>query len=44
MTKHWMVILFNPLPKHIDEEKILLSIDPKKDVDGFHPLILVEWH
>ncbi len=26
-----------PLPEHIDEEKILLSIDPKKDVDGFHP-------
>ena len=27
-----------PLPEHIDEEKILLSIDPKKDVDGFHPM------
>jgi methylenetetrahydrofolate dehydrogenase (NADP+)/methenyltetrahydrofolate cyclohydrolase len=26
-----------PLPKHIDEEKILLAIDPAKDVDGFHP-------
>ena len=26
-----------PLPKHIDEEKILLVVDPKKDVDGFHP-------
>ena len=26
-----------PLPKHINEENILLSIDPKKDVDGFHP-------
>lgn len=26
-----------PLPKHISEEKILLAIDPKKDVDGFHP-------
>jgi methylenetetrahydrofolate dehydrogenase (NADP+) / methenyltetrahydrofolate cyclohydrolase len=26
-----------PLPKHIDEQKILLAIDPKKDVDGFHP-------
>lgn len=26
-----------PLPKHIDEEKILLAVDPKKDVDGFHP-------
>ena len=26
-----------PLPKHIDEQKILLAIDPDKDVDGFHP-------
>lgn len=26
-----------PLPKQIDEEKVLLAIDPKKDVDGFHP-------
>ena len=26
-----------PLPKQIDEEKILLAVDPKKDVDGFHP-------
>lgn len=27
-----------PLPKHINEEEILLAIDPKKDVDGFHPV------
>jgi len=26
-----------PLPKHINEERILLSIDPSKDVDAFHP-------
>lgn len=26
-----------PLPKQINEEKILLAIDPRKDVDGFHP-------
>ncbi|MWB94579.1 bifunctional 5,10-methylene-tetrahydrofolate dehydrogenase/5,10-methylene-tetrahydrofolate cyclohydrolase [Flavobacterium sp. GA093] len=26
-----------PLPKHINEEKILMAIDPDKDVDGFHP-------
>ena len=26
-----------PLPKHIDEEKVLIAIDPHKDVDGFHP-------
>lgn len=27
-----------PLPKHINEEAITLAIDPKKDVDGFHPV------
>lgn len=27
-----------PLPDHIDENKILLAIDPNKDVDGFHPV------
>lgn len=27
-----------PLPKHIDERKILEAIDPAKDVDGFHPI------
>ncbi|NPA40190.1 MAG: bifunctional methylenetetrahydrofolate dehydrogenase/methenyltetrahydrofolate cyclohydrolase FolD [Thermodesulfobacteria bacterium] len=27
-----------PLPKHIDERKILYAIDPRKDVDGFHPV------
>lgn len=27
-----------PLPKHIDEELIKLSVAPEKDVDGFHPL------
>lgn len=26
-----------PLPRHISEQKILLAIDPDKDVDGFHP-------
>lgn len=26
-----------PLPKHIDEDKVLLAISPEKDVDGFHP-------
>ena len=26
-----------PLPNHIDEEKVLMAIDPHKDVDGFHP-------
>ncbi len=27
-----------PLPKHVDESKILMAIDPMKDVDGFHPV------
>lgn len=27
-----------PLPSHIDPAKVMLAIDPKKDVDGFHPL------
>lgn len=27
-----------PLPEHINEEKVLLAIDPEKDVDGFHPM------
>jgi len=27
-----------PLPKHIDEAKVLYAIDPNKDVDGFHPV------
>ncbi|WP_223033021.1 bifunctional 5,10-methylenetetrahydrofolate dehydrogenase/5,10-methenyltetrahydrofolate cyclohydrolase [Hanstruepera marina] len=26
-----------PLPKQIDEQKVLMAVDPKKDVDGFHP-------
>ena len=26
-----------PLPKHLDEEKVILAIDPSKDVDAFHP-------
>ncbi|CAA0168163.1 bifunctional methylenetetrahydrofolate dehydrogenase/methenyltetrahydrofolate cyclohydrolase FolD [Tenacibaculum maritimum] len=26
-----------PLPKHINEQKIIMAIDPTKDVDGFHP-------
>lgn len=27
-----------PLPKHIDEQKIIMAIDYRKDVDGFHPI------
>ncbi|WP_428743025.1 bifunctional methylenetetrahydrofolate dehydrogenase/methenyltetrahydrofolate cyclohydrolase FolD [Tenacibaculum sp.] len=27
-----------PLPDHIDEQKVLMAVDPDKDVDGFHPM------
>jgi methylenetetrahydrofolate dehydrogenase (NADP+) / methenyltetrahydrofolate cyclohydrolase len=27
-----------PLPKHINADKVIMAIDPKKDVDGFHPV------
>ena len=27
-----------PLPKHLDENEVILRIDPKKDVDAFHPV------
>lgn len=27
-----------PLPKHLDEEAVIQAIDPRKDVDGFHPM------
>jgi methylenetetrahydrofolate dehydrogenase (NADP+) / methenyltetrahydrofolate cyclohydrolase len=27
-----------PLPKHIDEQSVIMAIDPRKDVDGFHPM------
>ncbi len=27
-----------PLPKHIDEQRVIMAIDYKKDVDGFHPI------
>lgn len=36
------ILLFRPLPKHIDEEKIRSSISPKKDVDCMHPLNLAK--
>ncbi|HHI02690.1 MAG TPA: bifunctional methylenetetrahydrofolate dehydrogenase/methenyltetrahydrofolate cyclohydrolase FolD [candidate division Zixibacteria bacterium] len=31
------ILVQSPLPKHIDEQAMTLLIDPKKDVDGFHP-------
>ena len=32
-----------PLPKHIDEQKIIEAIDYRKDVDGFHPINVDAW-
>lgn len=35
--KYHGILVQLPLPNHIDKNKIINSIDPKKDVDGFHP-------
>ena len=32
------VLVQLPLPEHLDEETVMESLDPRKDVDGFHPL------
>ena len=32
------ILIQLPLPRHIDESKVLLAVDPDKDVDGFHPV------
>ena len=32
------ILVHLPLPKHIDEDKVIMAIDPSKDVDGFHPV------
>ncbi len=34
------IIVHKPLPKQIDEEALILAIDPNKDLDGFHPMNL----
>src|SRR5690606_4243056 len=31
------ILVQSPPPKHIDEEAVIRAIDPRKDVDGFHP-------
>ncbi len=36
-TVHGILVQL-PLPKHINEEKVILAIAPEKDVDGFHPI------
>ena len=32
------ILVQQPLPAHLSEQKVLEAIDPRKDVDGFHPL------
>lgn len=32
------ILVQSPLPSHLDENKVVLRIDPAKDVDGFHPM------
>lgn len=32
------ILVQSPPPRHIDEEAVVLTIDPRKDVDGFHPV------
>ncbi len=32
------ILIQSPLPEHIDEGKAILRVDPRKDVDGFHPI------
>ncbi|MCB2198099.1 bifunctional methylenetetrahydrofolate dehydrogenase/methenyltetrahydrofolate cyclohydrolase FolD [bacterium] len=34
------LLVQSPLPKHLDEEEVVRAIDPRKDVDGFHPFNL----
>ncbi|HNY21533.1 MAG TPA: tetrahydrofolate dehydrogenase/cyclohydrolase catalytic domain-containing protein [Treponemataceae bacterium] len=36
-TVHGILVQL-PLPKHIDEARVIMAIDPAKDVDGFHPV------
>lgn len=36
-TVHGILVQL-PLPKHINEDKVIMTISPKKDVDGFHPV------
>ncbi len=37
-TKVHGILVQLPLPKHINEQKVIEAIEPKKDVDGFHPV------
>ena len=38
------ILIQLPLPKHMNEQRVLDRLDPRKDVDGFHPINLVYCH
>lgn len=42
-TVHGIIVQL-PLPKHINPSSIIMSIDPQKDVDGFHPINVGKLH
>jgi methylenetetrahydrofolate dehydrogenase (NADP+)/methenyltetrahydrofolate cyclohydrolase len=37
-NKYHGILVQLPLPKHIDEDKVIEAVSPRKDVDGFHPI------
>ena len=37
-TEYHGILVQLPLPKHINEDKVIEAVSPKKDVDGFHPI------
>lgn len=38
------ILVQMPIPKHLDSKAVILSIDPEKDVDGFHPINVGKLH
>lgn len=38
------ILVQMPIPKHLDSKAVILTIDPKKDVDGFHPINVGKLH
>lgn len=38
------ILVQMPIPKHLDSKTVILTIDPKKDVDGFHPINVGKLH
>jgi methylenetetrahydrofolate dehydrogenase (NADP+) / methenyltetrahydrofolate cyclohydrolase len=38
------ILVQMPIPKHLDSKAVILTIDPNKDVDGFHPINVGKLH